>query len=165
MWKLGEGKWGRKKCRRIPKCEGHWQGRVPKRSLHPKTLQNKRFGAPNFLGISPKLFAALRGIHPYLRTPVLPRVQGRWARQHPMSCRCRSLLQANTRFLNTWAFLFFRYTPEAAVSANIRLQAQCQSWAHAQGGVRQHSVLRRVLRTFWEGFWGRGSQKGSEKGA
>ena len=72
---LGEGKWGRKQCRRIPKREGDWQGRVPKRSLHPKTLQNKRFGAPNFLGISPKLFAALRGIHPYLCTPVLPRGQ------------------------------------------------------------------------------------------
>ena len=70
---LGEGKWGRKKYRRIPKCEGDEQGRVPKRSLHPKTLQNKRFGAPNFLGISPKLFAALRRIHPYLCTPVLPR--------------------------------------------------------------------------------------------
>ena len=27
---LGEGKWGRKKCRRIPKREGDWQGRVPK---------------------------------------------------------------------------------------------------------------------------------------
>ena len=40
-----------------------------------KTLQNKRFGAPEFLGISPKLFAALRGIHPYLCTPVLPRGQ------------------------------------------------------------------------------------------
>ena len=38
----GEGKWGRKKCRRIPEREGDWQGRVPKRSLHPKTLQNKR---------------------------------------------------------------------------------------------------------------------------
>ena len=35
---------------------------------------------------------------------------------------------------------------------------------HAQGGVRQHSILRRVLRRFWEGFWGRGSEKGSEKG-
>ena len=46
--RLGEGKWGRKKHRRIPKCEGDYQGRVPKRSLHPKTLQNKRFGAPNF---------------------------------------------------------------------------------------------------------------------
>ena len=46
-----------------------------KRSLHPRTLQNKRFGAPKFWGISPKLFAALRGIHPYLCTPVLPRGQ------------------------------------------------------------------------------------------
>ena len=25
---------------------------------------------------------------------------------------------------------------------------------HAYGGVRQHSVLRRVLRRFWTGFWG-----------
>ena len=31
---------------------------------------------PIFLGISPKLFAALRRIHPYLCTPVLPRGQG-----------------------------------------------------------------------------------------
>ena len=36
-----------------------------------KLFQNKRFGAPNFLGISPTLFAALRGIHPYLCTPAL----------------------------------------------------------------------------------------------
>ena len=47
-WRLGEGKWGRKKCRRIPKCEGDWQGRVPKCSLTRKTFQNKGFGAPNF---------------------------------------------------------------------------------------------------------------------
>ena len=33
-----------------------------------------------------------------------------------------------------------------------------------RGGVRQPSVQRRVLRRFWEGFWGRGSQKGFEKG-
>ena len=26
---------------------------------------------------------------------------------------------------------------------------------HAYGGVRQHSVLRGVLRRFWTGFWGR----------
>ena len=31
-------------------------------------------------------------------------------------------------------------------------------------GVYGNSVLRRVLRRFREGFWGRGSQKGSEKG-
>ena len=73
---FGEGKWGRKKCRRIPKCDGDWQGRVPKCSLPRKTLQNKGFGAPNFRGICPKLFTALRGIHPYLCTPVLPRVLG-----------------------------------------------------------------------------------------
>ena len=63
---LGEAKWGCKKCRRIPKCEGDWQGRVPKCSLpRKKPLQNKGFGAPKFSGISPKLCAALRRIHPY----------------------------------------------------------------------------------------------------
>ena len=62
---LGEGKWGRKKYRRIPKCEGDWQGRVPMCSLPRKTLQNEGFGAPKFSGISPKLFAALRRIQPY----------------------------------------------------------------------------------------------------
>ena len=36
-----------------------------------KTLQNKGCGAPTILGIFPKLLAALRGIHPYLSTPVL----------------------------------------------------------------------------------------------
>ena len=30
-----------------------------------KALQNKRCGAPKFSGICPKLFAALRGVHPY----------------------------------------------------------------------------------------------------
>ena len=39
------------------------------------TLQNKGFGARNFLGISPKLFAAHGGIYPYLCPPVLPRGQ------------------------------------------------------------------------------------------
>ena len=33
-----------------------------------------------------------------------------------------------------------------------------------QGVVRQHSVLRRVLTSFWERFWGRVLGKGSEKG-
>ena len=64
-------KWGREKCRRIPKREGNWQGRVPKCSLPRKTLQNKGFGAPKFWGISPKFFAELHGIHPYLCTCVL----------------------------------------------------------------------------------------------
>ena len=35
---------------------------------------------------------------------------------------------------------------------------------HAWGVVRQHSVLKRVLRRFWEGFWGRGSQKVPRRG-
>ena len=43
-----------------------------KHSLHPKTLQNKRFGAPKFWGISPKLFAALSGIHPTSVHPYFP---------------------------------------------------------------------------------------------
>ena len=43
--------------------------------LPRETLQNKRFRAPKVLGILPKLLAALRGIHPYLSTPVLPRGQ------------------------------------------------------------------------------------------
>ena len=61
----GEGKWGRTKYRRIPTCEGDKQGRVQRCSLPWKTLLNKGFGAPIVWGISPKLFAALRGIHPY----------------------------------------------------------------------------------------------------
>ena len=69
----GRGSRGRKKCRRIPKCEGDWQGPAPKCSLPRQTLQNKEFGAPDFWGTCPKLFAALRGIHPYLCTPALPR--------------------------------------------------------------------------------------------
>ena len=66
---LGEGKWGRKKCRRIPKREGDWQERVPKRSLHPKTLQNKRFGAPNVMGSLPSCSPHSVG---YTRTSVHP---------------------------------------------------------------------------------------------
>ena len=50
---LGEGKWGCKKYRRIPKCAGDWQERVPMCSLPRKTLQNKGFGAPNFEGSLP----------------------------------------------------------------------------------------------------------------
>ena len=56
----------------------------------------------------------------------------------------------------------------AAVPKSARIFEQDSGTAkirvHAQGGVRQHSVLRRVLRRFWEGFWGMDSQKGSEKG-
>ena len=49
-----------------------------------------------------------------------------------------------------------------------------EAWAHAQGIVRQHSILRTVPRRFWVrvlgegsggGFWGRVLGKGSEKGA
>ena len=46
--KLGEGKWGRTKYRRIPESKGYWKGRIPKRALPGKTLLNKGFGAPIF---------------------------------------------------------------------------------------------------------------------
>ena len=45
-------------------------------------------------------------------------------------------------------------------------QKKNKGWSGARLRGRtatQHS--KRVLRRFWEGFWGRGSQKGSEKGA
>ena len=45
---LGEGKWGRKKYRRIPKCEGDQQGRVPKRSLHPKNSSKQEIRSSQF---------------------------------------------------------------------------------------------------------------------
>ena len=68
-----------------------------------------------------------------------------------------------------------------SIRAN-RFAEKALFWGHAYGGVRQHSVLRRVLGRFWEGFWGRvlrrvlrrgasmgftvkmGSEKGSQKG-
>ena len=33
-------------------------------------------------------------------------------------------------------------------------------WVHAQGVVRRHTLLRSVLRRFWEGFWGRALRRG-----
>ena len=53
-----------------------------------------------------------------------------------------------TKFGNLWAenVNFFGRTPNGAYG-------------------NTHSVLRRVLRTSWEGFWGRVLKKGSEKGA
>ena len=38
------------------------------------------------------------------------------------------------------------------------------NWVHSIGVVRQHSVLRRVLRRFWEGFWKRGFSEGFWEG-
>ena len=65
-----------KKCRRIPKREETGRDESQSVPSPEKTLfKNKGFGAPNFSGISPKLFAALHGIRPYLCTPVLPRGQ------------------------------------------------------------------------------------------
>ena len=73
VWQLllREGKLGRTKYRRIPKCEGDKQGRVPKCSLPPK-LFKQGIWTSHFSGISPKLFSdtALRRIQPYLPTPV-----------------------------------------------------------------------------------------------
>ena len=45
---LGEGKRGRKKYRRIPKCEGDWQGQVPKCSLPRELFKIRDFKLPNF---------------------------------------------------------------------------------------------------------------------
>ena len=69
---LGDGNWGCTKYRRIPKFRGDWQGRIPVSSLSRKTLQNKGFGAPIFLAISPKLLAALCRMHPYFVHPYFP---------------------------------------------------------------------------------------------
>ena len=66
---LGEGKWGRKKCRRIPKREGDWQGRVPKCSLPGKTLENKGLELPIFEGSLPSCSPHFAG---YTRTSVHP---------------------------------------------------------------------------------------------
>ena len=53
LLRLGEGKWGRKKCRRIPKCGGDWQGRVPKCSLPRKLFKTRDLELPIFEGSVP----------------------------------------------------------------------------------------------------------------
>ena len=39
-----------------------------------------------------------------------------------------------------------------------------ENWVHAQGVVLQHSIPGRVLRRFWEGFWGRVLRRGPATG-
>ena len=65
---LGQGKWGRTKYRRIPKCEGDWKGRVPKCSLPRRTRQNKGIflEVPFSEGFYFKLLGTLHRIHPYV---------------------------------------------------------------------------------------------------
>ena len=49
-WHLcGEGKWGRQKRRRIPKCEGDWQGRVAKVFPPQKTSSKQGIWSSQFL--------------------------------------------------------------------------------------------------------------------
>ena len=69
---LGKGKWGRKKCRRIPKCEGDWQGRVPKCSLprkKKKLFKTRDLELPIFEGSVPSCSPHSAG---YTRTSVHP---------------------------------------------------------------------------------------------
>ena len=54
---LGEGKWGCKKCRRIPKREGDWEGPLPKCSLRvpspEKLFKTRDLELPIFQGSLP----------------------------------------------------------------------------------------------------------------
>ena len=68
--KLGGGKWGCTKYRRILKSEGDWKGRVPKRSLPRKTLQKSDLALPFFEGSLPSYSLHSAGytrtfLHPY----------------------------------------------------------------------------------------------------
>ena len=74
---IGGGDVGAYKVQAYPKVWGRLEGTSLKVFPPQKTLQNKGVGAPIFWGISPKLLVALRGIHPYLSTPILPRGQGK----------------------------------------------------------------------------------------
>ena len=83
--KLGKGKWRRKKTTGVSQNVKETSKDESQCIPSLKNISNKRFGDPNFWGISPKLFAALRGIHPYLCTPVLPRGQ---AKKTPFGNHC-----------------------------------------------------------------------------
>ena len=81
--KIGCGKWGRKKYRRIPKCVRDYHRRVPMCSLPRTTLQNKGSGVPNcFEGSLPSCWPHSAGytrtsLHPYFPQAVLDRVTPR----------------------------------------------------------------------------------------
>ena len=73
----------------------------------PKLFKTRDLELPifYFLGISPKLFAALRRIHPYLCTPVLPRGQlvapycaipRDYLSDTPLACALRGFLGVST---------------------------------------------------------------------
>ena len=70
--KSEEGKWGRTKYRRIPKCEDDKQGRVPKRSLSrkKKLIKTRDLELPFFEGSLPSCSPHSMGytrtfLHPY----------------------------------------------------------------------------------------------------
>ena len=68
--KLGEGKWGRKKYRHIPKCEGDSQGQVPTCSLPGKLFKTRDLELPIFEGSLPSCSPHSPGytrtfLHPY----------------------------------------------------------------------------------------------------
>ena len=67
--KLGEGKWGCKKCRRIPKREGDWQRRVPKCCLPENLFKTRDLELPIFEGSLPSCSPHSAG---YTRTSVHP---------------------------------------------------------------------------------------------
>ena len=50
--------------------------------------------------------------------------------------------------------------------ATLKVRKGCLDALTKESGaaVRQHSVLRRVLRRFWEGFWGRGLRRVLRRG-
>ena len=49
-----------------------------------------------------------------------------------------------------------RNAPRGSLHGGASLKVEKAHFrVHAYGGVRQHSVLRRVLRRFWTAFWGR----------
>ena len=66
---------GAYKVEAYPRGWGRLEGTSPKVSLPQKKSLKQGIWSPHFWGISPKLFGALRGIHPYLSTPILPRGQ------------------------------------------------------------------------------------------
>ena len=73
-FELGEGSWGRKKCRRVPKREGDWQGGVPRCALpRKKALQNRDLELPIFQGSVPSCSPHPTGSTRTSGTPVLPR--------------------------------------------------------------------------------------------
>ena len=64
IYHLGEGKWGCQKCRRIPKREGDWQGRVPSVLFPEKLFKTKDLELPIFAGSLPSCSPHFAGYIP-----------------------------------------------------------------------------------------------------